>query len=212
MANEIINSVGLMGLPHFRSSRISRENMEVVNPNLFTVTIQLPKALTSESAGANAVSDADLNLVLEEVQSVDGLDTNKIPINPIEQNYKGATRSIAGTIPDKTCIDVGFNFAMNLKRTDGTPSNFVLRTLRKWNDLIYDPLTGRMGLKVDYIAPLITVVLHTKDGIPYWQWMLYNCFPITNIPTPQLDYSKKNEAFQITGYKLRCDMWDEVQL
>ena len=56
-----LTSVGLMGLPHFRTSRVSREMYEPVYLNLFTVEIQLPKKLT----GDGGISNEDKNLLLE---------------------------------------------------------------------------------------------------------------------------------------------------
>ena len=41
-----LTSVGLMGLPHFKTSRVSMEMYEPVYLNLFTVEFQLPKGLT----------------------------------------------------------------------------------------------------------------------------------------------------------------------
>ena len=60
-----ITSNGLLGLPHFRNSRISMGLMEPIYKNLFTVQITLPKAL--------GYDDAATNLFLEEVSKVDGL-------------------------------------------------------------------------------------------------------------------------------------------
>ena len=76
-----------MGLPHFRTSRVSRELYEPVYQNLFTVEIQLPRALT--------VSDDDKNLLLEGVTKVSGLDTNKNPGLADTQKYKSADKENA---------------------------------------------------------------------------------------------------------------------
>ena len=89
---------------------------------------------------------------------------------------------------------------------------YTLKILRRWNDLIWDPLTGRQGLKVNYVAPTVTVTMHDKANQPFWQWTLYNVFPTTNLPAPQLDYTQKNTLYKVTGYTLRCDYWDEVML
>lgn len=211
MAEEI-SSVGLMGLPHFRSSRISRELHEPLYMNLFTATIQLPEALAAKNGGSNAVSDADMLLTLEEITKVDGLDTSKNP-GVLEQTYKGAQRSYAGTIPDQTFIDIKIDFQVNLIGANtNTPSAYALKVLRKWNDLIYDPLTGRMGIKYDYVSPLMTIVMHDKRGNPYWQWNCYNVFPTTNITAPTLDFSQKKGIYNISGFTFRCDYWDEAML
>ena len=94
----------------------------------------------------------------------------------------------------------------------GSPDMYTLKILRRWNDLIWDPLTGRQGLKVNYVAPTVTVTMHDKANQPFWQWTLYNVFPTKNLPAPDLDYSKKTDLYKVTGYTLRCDYWDEVML
>ena len=103
-------------------------------------------------------------------------------------------------------MDIAINFEVNLNRT---PSAYVLKTLRKWNDLVYDPLTGRTGLKVDYVAPWALVTLYDRAANPYWQWKLYNVFPMTALPAPELGYQSE-DIYRIEGYTLACDSWDET--
>jgi hypothetical protein len=184
------------------------EMYEPVYLNLFTVEFQLPKGLT----GTGGVSDDDKNLLLEGVQKVDGLDTNKVP-GAVLQHYKFADRSFAQSGTDQTYIDVKLDFEINVRGSAaGAPDMYTLKILRRWNDLIWDPLTGRQGLKVNYVAPTVTVTMHDKANQPFWQWTLYNVFPTTNLPVPSLDYMNKNQLYKVTGYTLRCDYWDEVML
>ena len=204
-----MTSVGLMGLPHFKTSRVSMEMYEPVYLNLFTVEIQLPKGLT----GTGGISDDDKNLLLEGVQNVKGLDTNKNPGVANLQHYKFADRSFAASGTDKTYIDVTMDFEINVRGSaTGAPDMYTLKILRRWNDLIWDPITGRQGLKVNYVAPTVTVTMHDKANQPFWQWTLYNVFPTTNLTVPDLEYSKKTDLYKVTGYTLRCDYWDEVML
>lgn len=204
-----MTSVGLMGLPHFKTSRVSMEMYEPVYLNLFTVEFQLPKGLT----GTGGISDDDKNLLLEGVQNVKGLDTNKNPGVATLQHYKFADRSFAASGTDKTYIDVTMDFEINVRGSaTGAPDMYTLKILRRWNDLIWDPITGRQGLKVNYVAPTVTVTMHDKANQPFWQWTLYNVFPTTNLTIPDLDYSKKTDLYKVTGYTLRCDYWDEVML
>lgn len=203
-----LTSVGLMGLPHFKTSRVSMEMYEPVYQNLFTVEFQLPKGLT----GTNGISDDDKNLLLEGVKKVEGLDTNKVP-GPVLQQYKFADRSFAQSGTDTTYIDIKMDFEINVRGSaEGSPDLYTLKILRRWNDLIWDPLTGRQGLKVNYVAPTVTVTVHDKADQPFWQWTLYNVFPTTNLPAPDLNYMNKNTLYVVTGYTLRCDYWDEVML
>lgn len=199
-------SVGLMGLPHFRTSRVSMEMYEPVYLNLFTVDIQLPEKMST--------SDSDKNLLLEGVKKVGGLETNKMP-NDVNQHYKFAQRSFAGSGPNGggTSIDVTLDFEINIRGSkDGAPDMYTMKILRQWDDLIYDPLTGRQGLKVDYVAPTVTITMHDKANQPFWQWILYNVFPTKGISGPSLDYLQTNSVFSVNNYTLRCDYWDETML
>lgn len=200
-----IESKGLNGLSHFRNSRISMNNWEPIYLNLWTVEIQLPASI-----GADAETT---NLLLEGVQKVGGLNTSKA-IGAMSQKYKSSDRSFAGSGPENTYLDVTLDFDVNIMRSsDGTtPTLTQVKTLRKWTDLIYDPLTGRMGLKQDYVAPQVNITLHDKAYNPIWQWTLYNVFPTTSLPEVALDYSQKSEPYKVTGFTLRCDYWNEVIL
>lgn len=208
-----ITSKGTLGLPHYNNSRASSMMWEPEWKNLFWVQITLP-ALVGED-------EETRNLLLEEVIKVGGLDTNVVP-GVTEQTYKFATRSYANAGPEKTTLDVTLDFNVNLaydepwesgNTTVGGPNNYVIKTLRKWTDLIWDPLTGRMGLKKDYTAPEVVITMHDKAMNPYWQWTLYDCFPINKGIGPiDLDYTQKNQIVTVSGFTLRCDHWDEVQL
>lgn len=200
-----IESKGLNGLSHFRNSRISMSNWEPIYLNLWTVEIQLPASI-----GADVETT---NLLLEGIQKVGGLNTSKA-IGAMSQKYKSSDRSFAGSGPENTYLDVTLDFDVNVMRSsDGTtPTLTQIKTLRKWTDLIYDPLTGRMGLKQDYVAPQVNITLHDKAYNPIWQWTLYNVFPTTSLPEVALDYSQKSEPYKVTGFTLRCDYWNEVIL
>lgn len=202
--NTGVSSVGLMGLSHFRTSRVSMEKYEPVYLNLFTVEIELPSKL--------AVSEADRNLFLEGIKSVKGLQTDAIPA-AIQQQYKFADRSFAGSGPNETFINVSFDMEVNLRGSAaGQPDMYAVKILRAWCDLIYDPLTGRQGLKVDYTAPSMTITLHDKANNPFWQWTLYNVFPTKGIQVPDFDYNQKTDVYKIQGFELRADYWDETML
>lgn len=204
--NEIqdITSQGLRGLPHFRSSRVSMNMWEPVYQNLFTVAITLPEAIRN---------DVDTDLFLEGITKINGLDTNKVPGADAAQTYKFATRRFANSGPAETTIDVSFDIEINLRGSvEGSPEIYQLKALRKWNDIIYDPLTGRMGLKAEYVAPQVVITLHDKAMQPYWQWTLYHVWPKTNLPAPDLNYTEKSALYKVTGYTLACDYWDEVML
>ena len=195
---ENFTSQGTFGLSHWRNSRAAQELYEPLYFNLFTVQIALPVGIGS--------TNENTNLVLESITKISGLESNSFPASPVSQQYKWATRRFAGAKPDKTTMDVALSFEVNLNRT---PSAYTLKTLRKWNDLVYDPLTGRTGIKADYVAPWVLITLHDRAARPYWQWKLYNVFPMTALPAPELEYMSE-EIYRIEGYTLAADSWDET--
>jgi len=190
-------SKGSFGLPHWKNSRAAQELYEPVYLNLFTIQIALPVGVGS--------SEENTNLLLENVQDITGLVSHSFPTTPAEQHYKWATRSFAGAKPDKTTMDIGITFEVNI---DNTPSAYALKTLRKWCDLVYDPLTGRTGLKQDYISPWMLITLYNRGAVPFWQWKAFNCFPISQLPAPELGFMK-DEIYRIENFTLRVDSWDE---
>lgn len=195
---ENFKSQGTFGLPHWRNSRAAQELYEPAYLNLFTVQIALPVGVGS--------TDENTNLLLENIIKITGLESNSFPTSPVAQQYKWATRRFAQAKPEKTTMDVGLSFEVNLNRT---PSAYVLKTLRKWNDLVYDPLTGRTGIKADYVAPWVLITLYDRAANPFWQWKLYNVFPITPLNVPDLEYMSE-EIYRIDAYTLACDVWDET--
>lgn len=193
-----MSSQGLFGLSHFKNSRASSELFEPVYQNLFTVQLAMPSNVGS--------TDQDVNLMLEGVQKVEGLESHSFPTSEVTQNFKWAQRRYAGAKPDKTTMDVKFNFEINV---DDTNSAYTLKTLRKWCDLVYDPLTGRTGLKADYVAPWVLITLYNRASTPFWQWKLYDVFPKSAIPAIGLDY-QATDVYKIDGFTLACDYWDET--
>jgi hypothetical protein len=195
---ENFKSQGTFALSHFRNSRASQELFEPVYQNLFTIQISLPSGVGS--------TEENTNLMLENIQKIDGLESHSFPTTPAEQKFKWASRRFAGAKPDKTTMDVSLDFEVNVNKT---PSNYIVKTLRKWCDLVYDPLTGRTGLKADYVAPWALITLYDRASRPFWQWKLYSVFPITAIPPVGLDYNEE-AIYKITGFTLAADYWDET--
>jgi hypothetical protein len=191
-------SQGTFGLSHFRNSRAAQELFEPVYLNLFTLQIQLPDAVGS--------IPENTNLLLENVQKIGGLISHKFPTTLISQYYKWAVRRYAGAKPENTFMDLTIDFEVNI---DKTQSAYVLKTLRKWCDLVYDPLTGRTGIKADYVAPWSLITMYDRAARPFWQWKLYNVFPMTVLPAPELDY-QNDTNYKIAGFGIACDMWDET--
>lgn len=198
-------SQGLMGLPHFKTSRAAMELFEPVWTNLYCVNFKLPSTL--------GLTNDENNLIIEGITKIGGLNTNKVPAAGSNQAYKFATRRFADSGPSETTLDISMDMEVNMRGNQaGQPDLYTLKTLRRWTDMIYDPLTGRMGLKADYVADWCIITMHDKAMHPFWQWTLYNIWPTSSIPEPNLDFMQKNQLYKITGLKFACDYWDEIML
>jgi hypothetical protein len=194
---ENFKSQGSFGLPHWKNSRAAQELYEPLYLNLFTVQIALPVGVGS--------SEENTNLLLENVQKITGLVSHTFPTTPVAQQYKWATRRFAAAKPEQTTMDVTLSFEVNLNKT---PSAYVIKTLRKWCDLVYDPLTGRTGLKVDYVAPWMLITMYDRAANPFWQWKCLHVFPISQLPAVDFDYMG-TEIFRIEGFTVAVDAWEE---
>lgn len=200
--NVVQKSPGLLGLSHFRNSRVATSLWEPIYQNLFTVQLTAPQGISDQS-------DERINIILEGVTKVGQMSTSKSS-GTVEQQYKFATRSYAGAKPENTIVDLSLHFVLNLSYDNGTPENYTYKFLREWVDLIYDPLTGRQGLKKDYVAPSMTVTMQDRAGNPYWQWIYYYIFPTGGLNGPTLEYN--NTGLMELDLNFRADVWDECML
>ena len=206
---ENINSEGLDRWGHFTSSKRSMELHEPIYTNLWTAQIlpsDLPNGMLAFGYGAD-----DVKIVLEGLRSISGLQTQR-GTSPVSQKYKHVERGYAGSAPSQTHLELGMNFELNVKRNDdGTNDNYTYKFLRRWSDLTFDPLTGRMHIKKNYAAKAITIMLHDKEGKPIHQWICYNLFPTSALPEPPLSYDNSAiwQSFSVTFW---CDYYDEAIL
>lgn len=185
----------MAGLPHFRNSQASMNKFEPVYLSQFEVLLTPPPAV------------GGWDLVMEQVLKVGGLEVNKQP-SPIAQKYKSSTRSFAGGVVDDTSITISLSFEVNL---DDANSMYVYKALRKWTDVIYDPLTGRMGLKKDYVGGPMIINQFNKNGDIFRQLKFAMVFPISPLPVMDVDFSS-NEIYRIDGFQFKADYWEETIL
>jgi hypothetical protein len=185
----------MAGLPHYRNSTAAMQKFEPVYNAQFEVILHPPAAVTGWS------------LVMENVIKVGGVEVNKLPA-VVEQKYKSAKRSYAGGIVDDTSINITLDFEVNL---DDSNSAYVYKALRKWCDLIYDPLTGRTGLKKDYAGGPLIINYFNKNGDIFRQIKAPVVFPTTPITPIESDFTS-NDIYRISGFTLRADYWEETIL
>ena len=185
----------MAGLPHYRNSKAAMQKFEPVDNAQFEILLTPPAAVTGWT------------LVMENVLKIGGVETNKMP-DIQTQKYKSATRSFSGGIVADTFIDIALEFEVNL---DDSNSAYVYKALRKWCDLVYDPLTGRMGLKKDYTGGPLIINYFNKNGDIYRQVKAPVVFPTTPITAIESDFNS-SDIYRISGFTLRADYWEETIL
>jgi hypothetical protein len=181
-----------MPLPHYSQDQTSKKgrNFEPVQQNLFEVTILPPAGV------------ANAGMLLQHVKSISGMDINKA-IGTTEQKFKFVTRSFAGQ-PDTTSIDLTVGFTLNLNEANEA---YVYKTLKDWYKLIYNPNTGEMGLKKDYVGTIIVTQFNRKGDI-FRTVTLEDCFLMSGLPFLEAgDYSAAEP--QEMEVQFRCDSWKE---
>jgi hypothetical protein len=182
----------MAGLPHYQNSLYSINKYEPVYLNQFEVTVIPPPAV----AGGQ--------ILLEQVVNVTGLDVDKNP-GFVFQKYKFAKRNYAGGKPDKTSLDLGVRFTVNL---DDANSMYVFKTLRQWTDLIYNPLTGAMGIKQDYTGTIV-ISIFNKNGNVFRRITCRDCFPLKAIDPMELDYLNGTTLYEI-NMAWAVDYWEDL--
>tara|TARA_Y100000389_G_scaffold143792_1_gene142116 strand:- start:426 stop:980 length:555 start_codon:yes stop_codon:yes gene_type:complete len=177
-----------MPLPHFTQARASTQRYEPIQPNLFEVTVFTPNG-------------DDTGLILEHVRTIGGLNNLNPAVEAVGQKYKFADRSYAG-MPSQTFVDLSMNFTLNLNDAN---ENYIYNTFRNWYKLIYDPLTGEMTLKKDYVGSMI-IVQYNRAGDIFRKVTIKDCFP-TGQPAwvDELNYETQDPAELTMTY--RCDHW-----
>jgi hypothetical protein len=179
-----------MALPHYTQSRTSNNKSEPIYPSLFEVTLFTPNG-------------DDTALLLEHVKSIGGLDALNPSIDAVGQKYKFADRSFAG-MPTQTFVDLSVALTLNLNDAN---ENFIYNSMRGWYKKIYDPLTGEMGLKKDYVGSGI-IVMYNRAGSIFRKITVKDIFPTGQLTfLDELNYETNDPAeLSIT---LRCDNWVE---
>ena len=170
----------MAGLSHYTSSKASVNKYEPVFLNQFEVTITPPTAIPVPMG-----MPGDGNIMLEQVLRVAGLQVDQNP-GEIFQQFKFAKRYYSGAAPIRTGLDCEIEFEINL---DKNQSMYAFKVLRQWSDLIYNPLTGAMGMKKDYTGNILINVFN-KYGDVFRKIKLRDCYPMTPITEMPLNYTQ----------------------
>jgi hypothetical protein len=86
----------------------------------------------------------------------------------------------------------------------------LYKILRQWSDLIYNPLTGAMGLKRDYVGSMV-VSIFNKQGDVFRRITLNNCFLVEAINPMPLSYDSGDALYTIST-TWKSDYWNDLFL
>jgi hypothetical protein len=186
----------MAGLPYWTNSKAASEYYEPIYQNQFEVVITPPAVI----GGPN------VSLLVEHVTKIAGLPEINSNGTLVEQKYKFATRSYAGAIPNTTVADLDVTFSVNLNNENDA---YVYNILRAWNDIVYDPLNGRQGLKRDYVGEMV-VIAFNKAGEIFREWNFPAIIPNSALTELALNY-ETNDLYQVTA-KYRADHWNEKRV
>ena len=180
----------MAGLPHYQNSLFGINKYEPVYLNQFEVLITPPGPVLGGQ------------ILVQQVTSLTGLEVDKTPA-PIQQRYKFAVRNYAGAKPEQTVFDLALSFTVNLNDAN---SMYVFKTLRQWTDLIYNPLTGAMGVKTDYTGTIV-ISIFNKQGDVFRRITCKDCFPTTPLSVMELAYD--SETLYEVSMTWAVDYWDD---
>ncbi len=183
----------MAGLPHWKNSQAATNYYEPIFLNQFEVVITPPQVITK-----------NVNLLVEHVTKITGL-PEITPTATVEQKYKFAQRSFAAAAPEKTTADLAVTFTVNLNDDNEA---YIYNIIRAWSDITYDPLTGRQGLKKDYVGQM-AVTMFNKQGKVFREFKFTPVFPFGKLTEMQLDYSSMS-LYELT-VNFRADNWTETR-
>jgi hypothetical protein len=159
---------------HYRNSEAATERYEVVSPALFEVYLTFPSITLSGNA---IFPKAHKDILFQHVRSVSGLDGLTPTVGTVVQKYKFAERHYAAAGPEKTSLELTITYTLNLNNSH---ENYVYNLLRKWYNLIYNPLNGQMLTKNQYAKDSkLEIIEHDRDGSIWRKITCFDVFPST---------------------------------
>jgi hypothetical protein len=193
----------MAGLPHFKNSAVGRNLFEPLYLNQFTVIITPPGSINN-----NTITP----LIVEHVKDISGLPEQAGTGTIAEQKYRFSKRFFAAAAPKETGAKLAINFEVNLNDAN---EMYIYNQFRAWANLVYDPLTGRQGLKKDY-APngaSIYVGVHNRAGDIYREFTFSPVFVYADAggltEEMKLDYS--SEGIYTAKFNFIADSYTEVR-
>lgn len=189
----------MSGLPHFTNSTAGIKLYEPVFLNQFEVLITPPASVTLANTRFRGEG-----ILTQQVKKISGLAVDVQPSGAAIQSYKFAQRRYAGGAPGDTSVTFTVEFEVNLNDQN---SMILYKIMRQWADLIYNPLTGAMGLKRDYAGTMV-VSIFNKQGDVFRRITLNNCFLSANLNAMDLNYDA-GDTLYLLQTSWRADYWQD---
>lgn len=192
----------MAGLPHFKNSTAGPGKYEPIYLNQFEVIITPPPAVSGKIGFGN-------NLMLEHVLKVTSLPEYAGSGSAVViQNYKFSQRTYAPAKPAQTYHQFTIDFEVNLNNSNDM---YIYNALRAWADLIYNPLTGRQGLKTDYADASIQITQFNRAGLIFRDFMFSPVFLGPNkLTETTLDYTSEG-IYKLTA-QFTADSYTESRI
>jgi hypothetical protein len=192
----------MAGLPHFKNSAAGPGKFEPIYLNQFEVIITPPPAVSGKIGFGN-------NLMLEHVLKVTSLPEYAGSGSAVViQNYKFSQRTYAPARPAQTYHQFTIDFEVNLNNANDM---YIYNALRAWADLIYNPLTGRQGLKTDYADANIQITQFNRAGLIFRDFVFSPVFIGPNKMTETvLDYTSDG-IYKLTA-QFTADSYTESRI
>jgi hypothetical protein len=186
----------MAGFAHYKNGKAGTRLYEPVFNAYFDIMITPPPGIS------------DWDLTMNNILGITGIDLAKMP-EKVTQKYRNASRTfIGGAVPDQS-QEIDLSFEVNLKDDN---SMYVYNSLRKWSDLAYNPLTGKFGIKKDYVGGPMVITQYNANGDIFRQITFKVVFPGSQVKGPDtIDWSSA-EVYKVEGWKLIADDWEETWL
>lgn len=192
----------MAGLPHFKNSVVGAKKFEPLYLNQFTVIINPPSSINNTTT---------TEYLVEHVKKITGLPEQAGTGGTVEQMFRFSKRYFAGAKPKETGAKLTIDFEVNLNNAN---EMYVYNMFRAWANLVYDPLTGRQGLKKDY-APdgaSVYVGIHNRAGDIYREFKFEPVFVFGDtslVGEMALDYT--SDSIYTASFTLQADSYTEVR-
>lgn len=183
-------------LPHYTSRKeagIGKE--EPFYTNTWIATIIPPAGVGFPNAG---------DLLGAQITSIGGMAID-FAAGTVQQVYRGAQRTYAGAFPEQTNLEISCNF--NLNQNEGKQL-YIYRILKQWNNLIFDPLTGRRGLKADYTGQMI-MEYHDRAGDIFKRIKMYDVFITGGLPELGEMVYEGGDILNLEGITFNADYFED---